>query len=130
MAHARTCLSLVALALTGCGGVASHRGLESLNQPVVERTAYGSAAWVPHCPDWSAQSEVNLKNATYPNYGCAVNANLAAMIADPMDLIRGASDTGYTETMTASKAIASYREARPTGERGLAPSSTQTGGQQ
>lgn len=83
-----------------------------------------SRARVPGCPDWSAKSDVNLANATTSNYGCANNANLAAMVADPEHLLHGADDPGSTVVMTGNKAITSYREAPPTGERGLRPSST------
>jgi pilus assembly protein CpaD len=87
-----------------------------------------SVATVPHCPDWSAKSETNLMNATYSNYGCAVNSNIAAMVADPEHLLHGAKGTGETVVLTSSKAIDSYREAKPTGESGLKQTSTETGG--
>lgn len=87
-----------------------------------------SSATVPHCPDWSAKSEVNYNNATYSNYGCAVNSNLAAMVADPEHLLHGAKGTGETVVLTSSKAIDSYRVAKPTGEAGLKQSSTQQAG--
>ena len=45
---------------------------------VITRTT----AAVPGCPDWSAKSDTNLNNATSSNYGCAGNANLAAMVAN------------------------------------------------
>lgn len=72
-------------------------------------------AYVPGCPDWSADSDFNPGNATSSNYGCAVNANLAAMVADPQDLIHGQNDTGSTAVMTSNKAIGAYRGALPTG---------------
>lgn len=87
-----------------------------------------SSATVPHCPDWSAKSETNLNNATYSNYGCAVNSNLAAMVADPEHLLHGAKGTGETVVLTSSKAIDSYRVAKPTGEAGLKQTSTQNAG--
>jgi pilus assembly protein CpaD len=87
-----------------------------------------SLATVPHCPDWSAKSETNLNNATYSNYGCAVNSNLASMVADPEHLLHGATGTGETVVLTSSKAIDSYRVAKPTGEQGLKQSSTQNAG--
>jgi pilus assembly protein CpaD len=87
-----------------------------------------SSAVVPGCPDWRAKSETNLMNATYSNYGCAVNSNMAAMVADPEHLLRGARGTGETVVLTSSKAIDSYRVAKPTGELGLKESSTQEGG--
>ncbi len=205
-----TAISLsLGFALSGCGGMPSARGLESVHQAVVERTNYTldittgpgglslpeqrrlagwfeamdlrygdrvsvddplnsgatrgtidtvagkfgllvgddapvtpgvvnagtvrvivtrSSAHVPGCPDWSAKSDSNLGNATSSNYGCSVNSNLAAMVADPEHLIKGANATGHTVTMTSSKAINSYRDAKPTGEGGLKTDSTQKGG--
>lgn len=87
-----------------------------------------SSATVPNCPNWSAKSDTNLNNATYSNYGCAVNSNLAAMVADPEHLLHGANGTGDTVVLTSSKAIDSYREAKPTGEKGLKKNSTDGGG--
>jgi pilus assembly protein CpaD len=199
----------LALALGGCGGMASNASLESVHQPVIERTNYvldlnagpgglsipeqrrlsgwfeamdlrygdkitiddpmksgsnraaveavagrfgmllgeqapvtpgfvnagtvrvivsRSKASVPGCPDWSSKSDFNPRNATTAGYGCAVNSNMAAMIADPEHLLHGASGTGTTTVMSASKAIESYREAKPTGEGGLKQESTQKGG--
>lgn len=199
----------LALALGGCGGVAGNASLESVHQPVIERTNYvldlnagpgglslpeqrrlsgwfeamdlrygdkitlddpmksganraaveavagrfgmllgeqapvtpgfvnagtvrvivsRSKANVPGCPDWSAKSDFNPRNASTAGYGCAVNSNMAAMVADPEHLLHGASGTGTTTVMSASKAIGSYREAKPTGEGGLKQESTQSGG--
>lgn len=86
-----------------------------------------STAQVPGCPDWSAKSDANLKNATSTNYGCASNANLAAMVADPEHLLKGANGTGRTVVMSGNKAIDTYRDAKPTGEGGLKQNSTQGG---
>ncbi|MFM5924971.1 MAG: CpaD family pilus assembly protein [Novosphingobium sp.] len=86
-----------------------------------------SSATVPGCPDWSAKSETNLGNATSSNYGCATNSNLAAMVADPEHLLHGAESKGNTTVMSGTKAIDSYRQAPPTGEKGLTTQSTQTG---
>ena len=86
-----------------------------------------SSASVPGCPDWSAKSDTNLNNGTSTNYGCATNSNIASMVADPEHLIRGANSTGRTVVMSSTKAIDSYREAKPTGEQGLKQDSTQQG---
>ena len=85
------------------------------------------SATVPGCPDWSANSDANLNNGTNPNYGCAVNSNMAAMVADPSHLIHGASGSGTTTVMSGTKAIDSYRTAPPTGEKGLKEQSSQSG---
>lgn len=79
-----------------------------------------SRAYVPGCPDWSAKSTAILDNATSPGFGCAVNGNLAAMIADPEHLLKGAEGSGATLVMSGSKAIATYRALEPTGAAGLA----------
>lgn len=188
------------LALAGCGGIPTNRSLESIRQPVVERTNYTldvaagagglsypeqsrlagwfeamdlrygdrisiddpldsaatrsavdaiaarfgllvsdkapttegyvnagtarivvtrSTAHVPGCPDWSKNSHFNPNNATSSNYGCAVNSNLASMVANPEHLIKGEKGQSDTLIMSSNKAIDSYREQTPTGEKGL-----------
>ena len=52
-----------------------------------------SVATVPGCPDWSDDYDGNYANATSRNYGCATNSNLAAMVANPEDLVRGQEAT-------------------------------------
>lgn len=91
---------------------------------VVTRTT----ASVPGCPDWTAKSDVNLTNGTSSGYGCAINGNLAAMVADKEHLVHGARGTGETTVMSGTKAIDSYRAAKPTGEGGLKQVSSQSGG--
>lgn len=45
-------------------------------------------AVVPGCPDISAWDFTDTySNSALPSFGCAVNANLAAMIANPSDLV-------------------------------------------
>jgi pilus assembly protein CpaD len=78
-----------------------------------------SSATVPDCPNWSQNTNANLNNSTNASYGCAVNSNMAAMVADPQHLIQGASGTGVTTVMSSTKAIETYREAPPTGGQGL-----------
>jgi pilus assembly protein CpaD len=76
-------------------------------------------ASVPGCPDWSRPSIANMGGHTTPNFGCATNTNLAAMVADPEDLIRGKTGHAADDVLTAGKAIESYRKAPPTGVNGL-----------
>lgn len=78
-----------------------------------------SKASVPGCPDWTSNSDVNLRNGTSSNYGCATNSNLATMVANPEHLIKGAEGNGSTIVMSSTKAIDTYREAPPTGKQGL-----------
>jgi pilus assembly protein CpaD len=194
-----------ALALAGCGGVATNRSLDSLHQPVVERSRFTLdvaagpagladgertrlAAWlaaqglgygdrvaladgsggdaaraevaalaslhglvledatgpvpddvpagvlrvavtrsrasVPGCPEWSGNSESNPNNATSTNYGCAVNGNLAAMVADPEHLLKGEEFPVGARADGAGKAIAAWRNAPPSGVAGLRQANT------
>lgn len=83
-----------------------------------------STASVPGCPNWSASGTGNLGNNTSPGFGCSVNGNYAAMIADPQHLLEGASGAGETTIMSSTKAIETYRSTAPTGAGGLAASST------
>jgi pilus assembly protein CpaD len=78
-----------------------------------------ATASVPGCPDWSAKSDMNYSNGISPGYGCAVNSNLAAMIADPQDLIEGKKGASETVIATSNKAISTYRDMEPTGKGGL-----------
>lgn len=74
-----------------------------------------STASVPGCSDWSKNTETSFMNETSTNFGCAVNGNLAAMVANPEDLVRGSNATGQTAVMSSNKAIEAYRQAAPTG---------------
>ncbi len=76
-------------------------------------------ASVPSCPNWKGMGDPNFGNKTSSNYGCATNSNLAAMIANPEDLVRGASADGTTDAYTSSKGVILYRTQKPTGEGGL-----------
>ncbi|WP_375428494.1 CpaD family pilus assembly protein [uncultured Sphingomonas sp.] len=76
-------------------------------------------AFVPGCPDWSRDASLEIGSNTSSNHGCAVNANLAAMIANPADLVRGRTGPGATDPLLSTKAIDTYRKAPATGAAGL-----------
>ncbi len=78
-----------------------------------------STAHVPNCPNWTGHSNGNLGNNTSANFGCSVNANIAAMVANPEHLLEGESGTGETVVMSSTKAIETYRNTAPTGAGGL-----------
>jgi pilus assembly protein CpaD len=81
-------------------------------------------ATVPGCPDWSANNDFNPHNASSSNYGCATNANIAAMVADPEHLLKGAEGRGETVVMSSSKAISAFRDQKPTGSGQLKSTSS------
>ena len=90
---------------------------------VVSRTR----ASVPNCPNWSEKSQPNFANKSMANTGCGVNSNLAAMVANPEDLIYGRAGSSSVDAMTSIKAIQSYRSTAPTGTEGLKDISTKKG---
>lgn len=95
------------------GELPAQRGLETVNQPVV--TPQG-ATGAPHCPDWTDKDH-HPGEQQARNFGCATASNFAAMIADPMDLVRGRHNDG-TDPDSATKAVRAWRETPPSGRGG------------
>ena len=87
---------------------------------VVSRTR----ASVPGCPNWDVPSQPNFDNAQITGFGCTVNSNLAAMVANPEDLIHGQEGSGVVDARSAAKAVDTYRKATPTGSGALKDIST------
>ena len=81
-------------------------------------------AEVPYCPNWSVPSAPNFNNRNMSNFGCGVNSNIAAMVANPEDLIHGREASGAGDVNTAAKAVFFYRSTPPTGAKGLQNIST------
>lgn len=67
-----------------------------------------SKASVPSCPDWRTTSDSNFNTSNHSNYGCSINSNLAAMVADPEDLVRGRKN-GALDNNSGKAAINAYR---------------------
>lgn len=80
-------------------------------------------ASVPNCPRWSDPGIV-ASAMTSSNYGCALNSNVAAMVANPNDLVLGQAGSVDRSATTATRAIRTYRATQPTGTRGLAETQT------
>lgn len=78
-----------------------------------------ASASVPGCPDWSTKAETNMNLSTSSNFGCGINSNLAAMIANPEDLVRGQTTESGLRTATSNRAITTYRDKPPTGSGDL-----------
>ena len=95
-------------------------------QPGMVRVIVSRAtASVPGCPDWKGKAG---PGSTSPNYGCATNTNLAAMVADPNDLVLGQTSNGGTDPHTATRAVDAYRRRAPSGSSGDVKSETAKGG--
>ena len=67
-----------------------------------------SQASVPSCPDWSTTHENNYNTGNHSNHGCASNSNLAAMVADPEDLVRG-RESGRLDRNSGKAAVNAYK---------------------
>lgn len=93
----------------------------------VRVVASRATASVPNCPNWNEQQVAPSAN-TSPNYGCAVNSNIAAMVADPNDLVRGRQGSVNGSGSTATRAVRVYRERQPSGTQPLQSPSTRSGG--
>jgi pilus assembly protein CpaD len=86
---------------------------------IVSRTR----AEVAGCPNWSVPSQPNYNNRMMSNFGCGVNSNLAAMVANPEDLVHG-REGGLGNNAAGTKAVILYRSTPPTGSKGLQETST------
>ena len=117
-----------AAARADVASVAAARGLLlSDGAPVLNGTvqpgtirvvASRTVASVPNCPNWDEDTAEPTVN-TSSNYGCAINTNVAAMIANPEDLLRGQDGSGTGNADTAGRAIRVYRARQPSGSGNL-----------
>jgi pilus assembly protein CpaD len=96
----------------------------AVNPGAVRVVVSRARATVPNCPNWSLPSQPNYNNRLTSNFGCAVNANLAAMIANPEDLVHGREGPTVVDAWTSNKAVGAYRSAPPTGTKGLLDATT------
>lgn len=66
------------------------------------------------CGDWSENLSFTLDNTTPRNFGCAVQQNIAAMVADPRDLVQPRSfEPG--DANRATTVIGNYEQGKTTG---------------
>lgn len=79
-----------------------------------------STASVPNCPDWSGRAEGDVTGGLSNGYGCAINGNLAAMIANPEDLVQGRNTNTPLREQIGARAVRAYRGAAPSGGGGTA----------
>ncbi|MFL5006478.1 MAG: CpaD family pilus assembly protein [Microvirga sp.] len=101
---------------------------EGVVQPGLVRVVVSRRrAEVPGCPNWSGRAQPNFQNRSMSNYGCAMNSNLAAMVADPVDLIHGREGSSVLDTAAAARAINLYRTKPLTGAGALKDVNTKGG---
>lgn len=77
-----------------------------------------SRATVPSCLDSRRNLEPSFEHNSVTDYGCAINTNLAAMVANPADLVRGTAGGSDYDAQWGTRAITTLRSATPTGNGG------------
>jgi pilus assembly protein CpaD len=65
------------------------------------------------CGDWSENAGNTASNRTASNFGCAVQANVAAQVADPRDLIE-MRPTDPADAVRRATVLDNYEKGRPT----------------
>ena len=72
------------------------------------RVAVNYIAYTAHtqaCGEWTENESFTMDNRTPKNFGCSIQQNIAAMVADPRDLLgpgpMGPVDTARRATVTA-----------------------------
>jgi pilus assembly protein CpaD len=87
-----------------------------------------AVASVEGCPDYRRGNFADVAGSTASNYGCATALNLAAMIANPQDLVEGHAYDHAADANLSVKAIKTYRDAASTGAQGLKEVSSKSAG--
>ncbi|MBV7255245.1 pilus assembly protein CpaD [Pacificimonas sp. WHA3] len=70
-----------------------------------------AVASVPECPDFSRRSNPEYSASKMSNYSCATISNLAAMVADPNDLVSGKTHAGVTAERAVKAVDAALKKA-------------------
>lgn len=70
---------------------ATYRSGENSRELILSYTHYVATA--SECGDWSGERARGFRNLRSANFGCATQNNLAALVADPHDLIEPAGST-------------------------------------
>lgn len=71
------------------------------------------SAHTDKCGDWSENLAYSADNQTPKNFGCAIQQNIAAMVADPRDLL-GPRPMDATDTRRRMTAIDNYEQGKIT----------------
>ena len=79
----------------------------------VEISYVGYVAHTDKCGDWSTDLANTASNQTAPNFGCAVQHNIAAMVANPRDLVSPQPQTDSDATRR-NTVIGNYEKGKVT----------------
>jgi pilus assembly protein CpaD len=80
----------------------------------VELGYIGYQASTPPCGDWSVDLSFTADNQVAPNFGCSVQHNVAAQVADPRDLI-APRPMGSGDATRRATVYNNYKDGKPTG---------------
>jgi pilus assembly protein CpaD len=70
-------------------------------------------AQTPECGNWSTNLARTYDNTRAPNFGCTTQKNIAAMVADPRDLV-SPQTVSSTDAQRRIEVLAKYRKGEPT----------------
>jgi pilus assembly protein CpaD len=93
----------ITIAPAAPGAPAAPAGAQEVTVAATRATAI-----MPACPGWPAMDAAPNDNRVHPNFGCADASNLAAMVADPSDLVTGEA-AGSADGERAAAAVSAYR---------------------
>ena len=88
-------------------GATYRTGSDKTHQLILSYTHYVATA--SECGQWKGIAKTDRRNLISPNFGCSAQNNLAAMVADPRDLITP-SEMGDADAMARIRAIQAFRE--------------------
>ena len=83
------------------------------SEDTVKLTYIRYVAQTPSCGDWSRNLAVTFDNTASPNFGCATQKNIAAMVADPRDLV-GPRALTPDDAQRQLQVLDKYRKGEPT----------------
>jgi pilus assembly protein CpaD len=100
--------------------VTAGEGASGMARVIVSRVT----ATVPGCPDWTRRSHPDFDTNVSSNFGCAINSNIAVVVANPQDLVEGReifdaeqAKHGATARSNRNKMSTSIRETNSEGVR-------------
>jgi len=83
------------------------------SDPRVDVSYIAYTAHTKACGDWSEDESFTIENHTPANFGCAVQQNIAAMVADPRDLL-GPGAMGPVDTNRRATVMEHYSKGEVT----------------
>lgn len=97
-------------------GVPRSRILVGVQDTADGRVEIGYVSFQAHtdpCGDWSVNAGDTSNNLPMPNFGCSVQQNIAAQVADPRDLVQSRG-LGPSDTARRMQVLNKYEQAQTT----------------